>query len=229
MPDVSSLRSTPPRLAAFGNRTLSFHPLSADRWVDLEGLFGARGACGGCWCMYWRLPRATYTRGKGEGNRAAFATLVDTGTEPGILAYLDDVPVGWCAVAPRGEFGGLARSRVLKPVDDTPVWSITCLFVTKPCRRSGLSVLLLDAAARFAAARGARVVEGYPVDPPSGTTADAFAWTGLRSAFARAGFTECARRSPGRPIMRRLVADQEREAPRRRRPAASRQVERGRR
>jgi GNAT superfamily N-acetyltransferase len=165
--------------------------------------------------MWWRLPRAEFTRGKGEGNRAAFASLVDAGTEPGILAYLDDVPVGWCAVAPRSDYGGLARSRVLKPVDDTPVWSITCLFVTKPCRRSGLSVLLLDAAARFAAARGARVVEGYPVDPASGTTADAFAWTGLRSAFERAGFAECARRSPGRPIMRRHMTGNEGRAARR--------------
>jgi len=129
-------------------------------------------------------------------------TLVRGGTEPGILAFAGDVPVGWCAVAPREDYPALGRSRVLKAVDETPVWSVSCLFVAKDYRNRGVSVALLRAAIDFVARRGGSVLEGYPVEPKSGEMPPAFAWTGLASAFLRAGFTEHRRGSPTRPIMR---------------------------
>jgi GNAT superfamily N-acetyltransferase len=97
----------------------------------------------------------------------------------------------------------MARSRILQPVDVQPVWSVSCLFVAKPYRRRGLSVRLLNAAADYARRRGGHIVEGYPVEPRQGDMPDPFVWTGLASAFRRAGFTEVARRSETRPIMRR--------------------------
>ena len=127
---------------------------------------------------------------------------MESGGRPGILAYRGREVIGWCAVAPRREYTALARSRVLRPVDEEPVWSISCLFVRKADRRTGLSVRLLRAAAEFAVKRGARVVEGYPIEPTMERTPDPFVWTGLPSAFRRAGFTEVARRSRSRPIMR---------------------------
>jgi GNAT superfamily N-acetyltransferase len=185
---------------------LTFHPLTPERWPDLERLFGPRGACGGCWCMVWRLRRADFVNGKGEGNRRAFQAVVAAGDPPGVLAYHGEERVGWCAVAPREAYPALGRSRVCAPVDDRPVWSISCLFVARPYRRRGVSARLLAEAARFAVERGARVVEGYPVDPKQATAPAAFVWTGLPSAFRRAGFREVLRRSPTRPIMR-LEAD----------------------
>jgi len=182
---------------------MTIRPLTPARWKDLEALFGARGACGGCWCMYWRLPRSTFEREKGDGNRRTFKKLVATGEPPGLLAYDAGRPVGWCAIAPRTEYPKMARSRILQPVDDRPVWSVTCLFVTKPYRRRGVSVRLLMAAADYARRRGGRIVEGYPVEPRQGNMPDPFVWTGLASAFRQAGFTEVARRSKTRPIMRR--------------------------
>ena len=179
-----------------------FRPLTADRWGDLEALFGPRGACGGCWCMTWRLKRAEFDRGKGEGNRKAFRAIVRSGAEPGVLAYSGREPVGWCAVAPREAYTVLERSRVLAPVDERPVWSISCLFVTRRMRRSGLSVPLIRAAVEHAAAHGADVVEAYPVEPYSATMPAAFAWTGIVSAFEKAGFKEVLRRSRARPILR---------------------------
>jgi GNAT superfamily N-acetyltransferase len=152
--------------------------------------------------MTWRLKRAPFVAGKKSGNRRAFRKLITDGQRPGVIAYLDREPVAWCAVAPRDQYSFLARSRVLAPVDDTPVWSISCLFVAKPYRRSGVSSRLLRAAAEMAIKRGARVVEGYPQDSSMEKTPDAFAWTGLPSAFHRAGFREVARRSPSRPIVR---------------------------
>jgi GNAT superfamily N-acetyltransferase len=183
---------------------MTIRPLTPARWKDLEALFGARGACGGCWCMYWRLPRSTFEREKGDGNRRAFKKLVATGEPPGLLAYDGGQPVGWCAIAPRTEYPKLARTRILQPVDDQPVWSVSCLFVARPYRRRGVSVRLLEAAADYARRRGGRIVEGYPVEA-RGKVADPFVWTGLASAFRQAGFAEVARRSKTRPIMRRAI------------------------
>lgn len=153
--------------------------------------------------MLWRLAPKTFEAGKGPGNRAAMKQLVEAGTVPGLLAYLGREAVGWCAVAPRADYPTLARSRILKPVDDEPCWSVSCLFVARPFRRQGISVALLRAAVDHVASRGGRILEAYPVEPKSDAPVPAaFAWTGLASAYLAAGFEEVARRSPKRPIMR---------------------------
>jgi GNAT superfamily N-acetyltransferase len=184
---------------------LTFHPLTPDRWADLEALFGPRGACGGCWCMYWRLARKDFDANKGDANRRAFRKVVASGRPPGLLAYAGGKPVGWCAVAPRDDYPGLDRSRVLKRLDGEPVWSVTCLFVAKDHRKKGVSVALLREAVEHVGRQGGRVVEGYPVEPRKEEAPPAFVWTGLASAYLAAGFAECARRSPTRPIMRRTI------------------------
>lgn len=181
---------------------LGFHPLTSDRWSDLEDLFGERGACGGCWCMWWRLKRSEYEKQKGERNRRAMKAIVDKDEIPGILAYLEGRPIAWCSVAPRSHFSMLSRSRILKPVDDQPVWSIVCLFVKKSLRNQGLSIRLLSKAIEYVKQQGGQVVEGYPVEPKKDRMPDVFASTGLASAFRQTGFIECARRSETRPIMR---------------------------
>ncbi len=182
---------------------LDIRPLTLDRWEDFVRLFGARGACGGCWCMYWRLARSDYERQKGAKNRAAARRLVaQSERAPGVLAYVGADPVGWCAVAPRDEYVRLERARVLRRIDAAPVWSIVCLFVAAKCRRRGISIALIEGAARFAASHGATIVEGYPVEPRAGDMPPVFAWTGTASAFLAAGFHEAARGSPARPIMR---------------------------
>lgn len=184
--------------------TVTVHPLTPDRWADFERLFGANGACGGCWCMWLRLPRKAFDAGKGAGNKRAMRNRVKDGAAPGLLAYDGGAPVGWVAVAPREEYPALERSRIMQPVDDRPVWSVTCFFVAKTHRNTGLTVELLEAAVAYVRGQGGRIVEGYPVEP-NGEMAPAFAWHGLASAFRAAGFREVARRSPTRPLMRRTI------------------------
>jgi GNAT superfamily N-acetyltransferase len=184
---------------------LDIRPLTAERWSDFAELFGPRGACGGCWCMYWRQTRAEYERRKGDGNKRAMRALVRAGGVPGLLAYADGQAVGWCAVAPRDAFATLGRSRILRPVDDKPVWSIVCFYVARPYRNQGLTVRLLKGAAAYVKGQGGRILEGYPVEPRHDRLADVFAYTGLAAACRKAGFRECARRSPTRPIMRRRL------------------------
>jgi GNAT superfamily N-acetyltransferase len=152
--------------------------------------------------MYWRLSRTQYNQQTGELNRQNLKALVDSGNVPGILAYSEGQPVGWCSIAPRDEFPTLGRSRVLKPVDGQPVWSVVCFFVLRGMRHKGLTFELLKAAAEFARSKGATIVEGYPVEPKAGKSPDVFVYTGLFSAFKQAGFTEVLRRSETRPIMR---------------------------
>ena len=188
-----------------GSRELRILPATPSRWADVEEMFGERGACGGCWCMTWRLSRKEFVAGKGAGNRRALRRLVASGRKPGIIGYLGKEPVAWCSVAPREEFPALGRSRVLQPVDDTPVWSVSCLFVKKPYRRMGISARMLRAAVEFAAKQGAKAVEGYPVEPAMDRMPDPFIWTGLPSAFKAAGFREALRRSRTRPIMRHEI------------------------
>jgi len=188
-------------------QNIEFHSLTPDRWLDFEKLFGPRGACGGCWCMWYRLKRSEFEKQKGGGNKKAMKTLVDGGNVPGIMAYSSGKPVAWCSVAPRQEFSALERSRILKPVDDQPVWSIICFFVEKNHRRKGFNIALLKAAIDFAKQRGAKILEGYPVEPKKNPMPDVFAFYGLASAFKKAGFKECLRRSETRPIMRYLITE----------------------
>lgn len=183
---------------------LETHPLTPARWADFMKLFGRNGACAGCWCMWWRLPLAQWRAQKGAANRAAMRKLVHSPQPPGVLAYVDGRVAGWCAVGPRAVYPRLANSRVLRPVDEQPVWSVTCFFVAREFRRRGLMTTLLEAAAAFARQHGATLLEGYPTEPAR-RQADAFMYTGLASAFRRARFREVARRSPSRPVCRRRL------------------------
>lgn len=187
--------------------SIEIYPVTKELWADFEKLFGAKGACGGCWCMLWRLKRSEFEAGKGEKNRRAMQALVELGKIPGLLAYADGKPVAWCSVAPREHFPALENSRILKPVDEQPVWSISCLFVEKSYRRQGISVALLRAAADYVKRQGGKIVEGYPTEPQKDRMPDVFVWTGIASAYQQAGFVECARRSETRPIMRFVVKE----------------------
>lgn len=180
---------------------LRFHPVTPERWQDLERLFGEHGAYGGCWCMWFRLRRRDFDRNSGEQNKQAMKGIVDSGEVPGLLAYAAGKPVGWVSLGPREEFTHLEHSRTLKRVDDQPVWSVVCFVVDEQCRGQGLMTKLLQAGIDYARRRGARIVEAYPVEPKGRLTGYS-GFTGIASTFRRAGFVEVVRRSPDRPIMR---------------------------
>jgi GNAT superfamily N-acetyltransferase len=179
--------------------------LTPRRWDDFERLFGPRGACAGCWCMFWKLNNQDYGALAYDGNRAAQKAIVETGIVPGLLAYAGDEAVGWIAVEPRSEYPRLARSRILKPVDEEPVWSITCFFTHREFRGRGVTIALLEAAIDHVRKHNGRIVEGYPIEPKTAKLPAPFAYTGLASAFRQAGFREVARRSETRPIFRFVI------------------------
>ena len=155
--------------------------------------------------MWWKLSRAEFSQKAYDGNKRAIKKIIMTGQEPGILAYADGEPIGWCAIAPREVYPSLERSNALHRVDDQPVWSITCFYIARGSRRSGVTGQLLEAAVQFARQHGAHIIEGYPIDSGGEKKNATSVFTGLASTFQRAGFVEVARRTPARPIMQYFV------------------------
>lgn len=185
---------------------LSVVPLTPERWPDLEAIFAAKGCsvARGCWCMAYRRsgsheppPGLTHA----QANRAALKALVDAGRPPGLIAYRGKVPVGWISIGPREDFARLARSSVMKAVDDQPVWSVICFVVPAEHRGQGVASALLVAGVAYARKNGATLVEAYPVDKPA-RSSDDLMWFGAKSMYDKAGFEEVARRKPQRPVVR---------------------------
>ncbi len=197
-------RAAAPRL------TLAICPLTPDLWPALEDLFANGGACSRCWCMYPRLGGA-YRNRPPEQNRADLRRIVERGPPPGLLAFAGDTPVGWCQVTPRAALPWFDARSPLKPVDDAPVWSLSCFYIRKGWRRKGVTAQLIAAAVTAAKRAKAPALEAYPLDAARTTSTS---YTGYASTFARAGFHEVARHKPPRPIMRHdLDASSKRKAP----------------
>ncbi|MEW6508438.1 MAG: GNAT family N-acetyltransferase [Bacteroidota bacterium] len=180
-------------------------PLTIKRWRDFENLFGTRGACGGCWCMWWRIKRTLFQKNKGSGNKKLMKKIVSDGIIPGLLVYRDSETIGWVSVAPRNHFPVLNNSKILKKIDDEKVWSIVCFFIDKRFRGKGYSLEILKSVIKYAKKKKVKILEGYPVEPKKEKIPSVFAWTGFASAFKKAGFFECERRSATRPFMRYLI------------------------
>lgn len=180
---------------------LTFHPLTLENWKDIERLFEGDNNCRSCWCMWWRQSSSEWQKCRRENKKQALKTIVSQGKVPGILAYSDGQPIGWCSIAPREEFGRLERSRSLKRIDNQPVWSAVCFFVAKPFRGRGVSTKLLEAAVDYAEKQGARIIEGYPFRM-GGKQNDMTVYTGLSSMFLKLGFVDFGSTSKTRTRMR---------------------------
>jgi GNAT superfamily N-acetyltransferase len=148
--------------------------------------------------MYWRIGSA-YRKRPAAKNKAEFREIVRRGPPPGLLAFDGDVVVGWCQLTPRDATPWIDRVWRLAPVDEMPVWSLSCLYVRKGYRRRGITAALIAAAVKAARRAKAPALEAYPFDADVSPSASG---TGFASTFVRAGFKTVARRSPARPIMR---------------------------
>lgn len=197
------------RAASHAAPKLDLRPLTRATWPDLVDLFGRPGAsvARGCYCMYYRRsgsnpvsPGLTHS----QANQRALRALVDRGVVPGLLGYVDGRAIGWVSLGPREDYAKLARSPVMKPVDDKPVWSIVCFFVDATMRGKGVADALLAGAMRWAREQGVTLLEAYPCDKPQRAAAESM-WFGSKTMFDRAGFREVARRKPMRPVVRKGV------------------------
>lgn len=188
---------------------LVIHPLTSERWEDLEALFLAKGCsmARGCWCMYYRESgKVVVPDGltAAEHRRRRLQALAASDPPPGLIGYRDGVPVGWVSLGPREAFPRLRRSPVAKAVDELPVWAIVCFVVPPAYRHQGVARGLLAGAIAFARERGVVALEAYPVDKAI-RGSDAWLWNGAMSMYTKAGFVEVARRKPERPVVRLML------------------------
>ena len=177
---------------------LAIQPLTPDLWSALADLFGPRGACNGCWCMYWRIG-PEYRKRPRRLNEEAFRGVVDRGPPPGLLAFDGALPVGWCQLTPRDALPWLDRSWRLRRMDDVPVWCLSCFYVRIGYRRHGVTTALIEAALRVAKRAGAAALEAYPLDAERTPSAS---HTGYLTTYLRLGFRVVGRHVPPRPIVR---------------------------
>jgi GNAT superfamily N-acetyltransferase len=178
-----------------------FHPVTAERLADLTRFSEAHGKFRYCSCMRWRMRSTEYQRSSKEDRVVALDDLVRRGIPIGVLAYVDDKPVGWCSVAPRETYAALERYKALPRIDSRPVWSVVCFFVDSKLRSQGLTLGLLNAAIEYAASLGAKIVEGYPVEPD----ARLYTYMGSPATFQKAGFRRVSPPSQARLVMRYMV------------------------
>jgi GNAT superfamily N-acetyltransferase len=192
------------RAARIVGMNLTYRPATVNRWDDLEELFGENGAYSNCWCTWWVLTARAWDETAPVERRAILHGLVDSGEEPGILAYEGPVPVGWVAVGPRQRYARMMspRARVNGPLDfGDPGWVINCFYVPRGHRNRRVAAGLLEAAVGFAFRHGATYLVGHPIDVEGHGQGAAALYVGTLSMFLAAGFTEVERRGT-RPVVR---------------------------
>lgn len=173
------------------------------RFEEFALVVGPKTGNNGCWCMAYRNSslgpdaRIDYMRNECSSEPG-----------PGVLAYVDGEPAGWCSVAPRSTYRRLMNSRTIPFVDDRDAWSAVCFVVRAGHRRQGLMHHLLEGAVAHAHAQGATLVEGYPADVGSGRMDVVSGYVGTTRLFEAHGFTRAAPTSGvsgGKPrwVMRR--------------------------
>ena len=181
---------------------LKFESLTAANWKKFETLMGEKGGCGNCWCMFFRLPYSHFQENKPDGNKKMMKQLVNKGKPQGLIASINDEPIGWIAMAPREDYLKLENARTFKRIDDKPVWSITCFFIKKEFRHKGVSQQLIKGAIDFAKKKKIKTLEAYPAIPYSEKVPHAFLWVGVLSSFIRNGFTIVQQNSKSRAMVR---------------------------
>ncbi|WP_341230036.1 GNAT family N-acetyltransferase [Nocardioides salarius] len=168
--------------------TWETHPVTPDRFEDFADVVNPNRRASHCWCLSHRLP-ASQVAELGRGSRErAMRSLCEREHPPGVVTYRDGVPVGWCSIGPRADNPKLAASRLIRPVDDLPVWSIICVVVRGGHRRQGVTTPLLEGAVAWAASEGAPAAEAYPVDPAGERMDLTMAFVGTRAMFEKVGF-----------------------------------------
>ncbi len=198
---ANALALLPEHMKKQSSHKLEFAPVTRERLADLALFSQEHGKFRYCSCMRWRMTSAEYKRSTKQDRVAALEALVRKDIPTGILAFAAGKPVGWCSIAPRETYGALERFRALPRIDDAPVWSVVCFFVDRRARRQRVTLGLLQAAVEYARSRGAKIIEGYPVEPGPRL----YTYMGSPSTFRRAGFRDVTPSGQARKVMRYFI------------------------
>jgi ribosomal protein S18 acetylase RimI-like enzyme len=188
-------------------------PANEAPWEDLQTVFGLRGYAAECQCQWFKQSRRDWDAMSREERAFRFRQQTDSGypeskTTTGLIAYLGEEPVGWCAVEPRTAYPRLRGMRVPwsgrdEDKDDGTIWAVTCFVTRVGHRRRGIAHALTREAVDYARERGARAVEGYAmITHPGEELTWGELYVGSRSMFADAGFREVSHPTKRRVVMR---------------------------
>lgn len=189
-------------------------PANEAGWDDIQAVFGTRGSAATCQCQRYKLHPGEAFRFFPATKRAerlreqSNAGNPDAASTNGLVAYLGDEPVGWCALEPRPAYFGLLRVYRTpwegrdEDRQDEGIWAVTCVFVRAGYRKRGLAYELARAAVDFARERGARALEAYPMRTGTGLVTWDEIHVGAESIFAAAGMAEVSRPGKRRVVMR---------------------------
>jgi len=172
---------------------LVIKPLTPDLWPSLEDLFGKKGACNGCWCMYWRIGSEYHKRSR-DLNRLEFKDIVEKGSSPGLISFHENVPVGWCQITVKNSLPRLIKDYKTGTESSDNVWCIACFYIRSGYRRKGITSALIEYAIEYAKTAGAKILEAYPRNSDS-------SYTGYPTTFVKAGFKATGLGKYGRTIM----------------------------
>lgn len=186
------------------------HPVTPDRFDDLADVINPNRRETHCWCLSHRVGAKEIAELGGGSREQAMRALCARDVPPGVVTYRDGTPVGWCNIGARSDIPRLRQSKLIRPVDDVPVWSIVCTVVRSGHRRQGVTQQLIEGAVQWARSQGAPAVEAHPVDP-DGRMDLTMAFVGTRAMYERAGFevigqTDAVASKMPRLVMRRTLA-----------------------
>ena len=189
-------------------------PANEAPWSDLAAVFGTRGSASICFCQRYKLqPGEAFKSFPSEERALRLREQTNAGqpraqTTTGLIAYLGDEPVGWCAIEPRPAYFGLLRvyktpweGRSEDKTDDS-VWATTCILVRSGFRGRGISYALATAAVDHARRHGARALEAYPMRRETGEVTWDEIHVGTESVFSAAGLEPVSHPGKRRVVIR---------------------------
>ncbi|WP_245889371.1 GNAT family N-acetyltransferase [Knoellia remsis] len=183
---------------------LTVRPLDASTWDAYAALMERHnGVFGGCWCTFFHTMSADKTY-DADDNRALKERLVRAGRSHAAVVMDGDEAIAWCQFGPPAELPNIYHR---KDYDATttqpPDYRITCLFVDKRYRRSGVSAVAVQGVLDLIAEAGGGTVEAYPHDNAGARVS--VLYSGTRALFERAGFTYDRPKGTKNCVMTRVV------------------------
>lgn len=192
---------------------LTVQPLTPQTWPAFEAL-GARhnGVWGGCWCTWFHqgtrdAPELPPGPPSAERSRLHKKALVERGIAHAALVLLGERAVGWAEYGTPDELPNIHhRAQYLSETDRLPDFRITCLFVDRDFRGSGVAARAVRGALDLIAQAGGGVVESYPHDLEPGTRkSSSFLYNATRSMYEQLGFTYLRPKGKGNCVMTTTV------------------------
>jgi GNAT superfamily N-acetyltransferase len=181
-------------------------PLDGSTWADFAALVERHnGVWGGCWCMAFHAEGFGRNRTAAQ-NRATKECRVREGNAHAALVYDGAACVGWCQFGSPDELPRIKHQRAYREgLTALPDWRITCFFVDKAFRGTGVAAAALKGALQAIAQLGGGTVESYPEDAEGRTVSASFLHNATVSLFEHHGFKRIRRLGKDRWLVSRIV------------------------